>query len=513
MKKTTAILLLAALALVACHKEKTGIYSRAEGDEIIFGAVQQGSDTGLDTKAACSGTTGNVAGTTGTKAAYNGSTESDGYERINWEAGDQLRIHCPQASEPSAKYEDYFVTSSITPSGAKSSAGIDHNAGNIGLRWGTGTHCFYSMYPHPSKGESGIGVDGTEGIATCVLPATQTYGSITQDGTDGDCVASPNSKYLYLAGYATATAGGSGGPVQINYNPAVTTFQITVQNDFDDDSDMTVASAGITTSKSNFNLTGTYQVKLDGDLTTADITQPTPTAQTITMTFSDGTHNYITLAKGKKLTFTIFAQPGQDADEITFWMKDKDGALRQSALKKRDASTWVSFPAFHKANITGLMAPKSSKWYIEIGGSSVVLLDGWTSGGEPNVTQITLKQTELELWCKDDGSGNYTYYDSEAKCTAGTGDKTQDEILINGEFETDEVPTASEITGELAKLVSASVENKSGKTYNLKLQYTAIPGAVDFTDNVIQGNVVVNHVGTNSYATLAVTIHKVTTTS
>ena len=69
-----------------------------------------------------------VAGTSGTnlssKAAYSGSVSS-GYERIDWEDGDLIRIHCAQASEPDTKWTDYVILDGTVESdGSVSSATI-----------------------------------------------------------------------------------------------------------------------------------------------------------------------------------------------------------------------------------------------------------------------------------------------------------------------------------------------------------------------------------------------------
>lgn len=486
-------------------------YSRQPGEEIVFGATLYGADTEI-----------------GTRAGYSGVSFSAGekqYERIDWENGDLVRIFCPQASEPSEHYEDYFVTG-VSADGQSSSASIDHNAGNIGLRWGTGDHYFYSMYPHKDKGLEGTGlsVNLNVGLATCILPSTQKYGSLVQE--DGNWVAAPYKKYIYLAGYAQATAGGMSGPVEIKYNPAVTTFQITVVNDFDDSSVMTVASAGIKTADGY--LTGIYDVNLDSSLGKDDIIL-TPSLSSIEMNFEDpenSSQKHIEISKGKSLTFTVFAQPGQDITKLTFWMKDKDGCLRESALKYRGATDkdWVTFPAFHKANITGLMAPKSSKWYIELGKSTNITLDSWVEVAATNVTQITLDQTRLELWCKETVTGteenckySYKFFASEADAADDGNAIASTDIKINGSFSAQKpndepYPTLQNNSALGSVLQPSVVQGSASEQRKLRLTYNSseIDNALVFgSDGKIREYVFVNHTLTNSYAQLDVIINKI----
>lgn len=480
---------IALLTLLSCNGKEEPQSARAEGEEIIFGAVSNAEST---------------------KASYSGELDADSNERINWQTGDRVRIVCPQASaptdryladHPSDKYEDYTVTS-VKSDGAQSSAGITHPGSNIGLRWGTGLHYFYSMYPCPSDLDQKVNMtdDGTNIKATCILPATQSYGSLSKD-SNNNYTATANPLYMYLIGYATASSTDSG-PVQIEYNPAFTSFEITVQNDFASKNDMTVASAGIFTSESGKYLTGTdgeYQVRInDNKVETADISSGTG-SQSVTMNFSEGNNSYITLAYGKKLTFTLFAQPGHDISQLTFTMTDKDGAVRSSALKYRKATDtdWVTFKALHKSRITGLMAPETSRWYINLGGDKQgdIALEDYQNGYDLDVTQVTLKQTTLDLYYKDG-----EYYKSAEDANAGTGAISSCEIDINGEYEQSGYLSSS-VDSSLSSYIASAIQNKSGKQYKLVLTLTGTPSSE------VSGNVNVGDSNTNSTAHVAITIH------
>lgn len=107
-------------------------YPRNPGNEVVFGT------TAIDY-------------TPVSRASYSAQT-TGGYERIDWDDGDAIRIYCAEASEPSSKYHDYFIkTGTVSASGKLSNAELNHDPGSTGLRWGTGTHNFYALYPSPSE--------------------------------------------------------------------------------------------------------------------------------------------------------------------------------------------------------------------------------------------------------------------------------------------------------------------------------------------------------------------------
>lgn len=351
--------------------EKAGqLFPRTPGSRIVFGSsTRRGSST---------------------KVEYSGDVNSaTKYERINWLDGDVISIYCKQANmadgstaDPAFRFADYSVeTGSVTSSGSSSSARIEPLSGSAFLTWGEeGTmHYFSALYPAPGQGVANEAVKVSENTATCVIPAEQAfYGAApSYDSKTGKTVAEVNPIYLYLAGYGKARSGdeSESEAVSIYFDPAVTTFEFTLVNVFESGNPMTIKRAGITT-EDDIYLSGTYDVNVaginatDGTLRTSDITfdGSDTKSKTLSMNFSPA----VSIEKDEEFTFTLFAQPGSDISKLTFWMTDNSDVTRSFKFRYADKNNskgkdgWVNFTAFHKARITGLMAPEQAGWKINM---------------------------------------------------------------------------------------------------------------------------------------------------
>jgi len=381
------------LATVACEKIIDQLYPRTPGSDVVFG---QSSQRGVDTK-----------------ASYSGTVDANKFERIDWVTGDAIRIFCNEAGLPACKYADYTVTAEITSSGKSSSAKLTHNPEDQGLTWGTtNPHKFVALCPAPGHGVSGTSVKIDS--ATCVLPATQTFSGTTPVLSDGNYTAVPDSQYIYLVGYGSANPGEEGDPVNMYFDPAITTFEFTLQNDYASHGNMTVRKAGIRTASGN--LVGSYTVNVtgingtDGTLSSDDVNTNGLTGNEITMDFSTS----LTIAYGKTLTFTLFAQPGNDITKLTFWFIDDDGYTRSFEFKYADSSKssdgYVHFTAFHKARIHGLLAPESAGWTINM---TPVVAD-WSESSEETEMEsgntLTFTTPAVSTWTEED-KGHLSYTD------------------------------------------------------------------------------------------------------
>lgn len=349
------------VAAAGCTKLLTR-YSRAFGADIVFGSSRSGGSN--------------------TRVAYSGFVGSDKYERIDWLEGDKLRIWCSEASEPACHYADYLVSvGTVTSDGRSSSAKIELEQGKIGLRWGEPgtTHHFSSLCPAPGSGVEGTSVG--EGSVTCVLPSLQTFSDklILPAAAGGDSVVfAPNPNYIYLAGYAEAEAAQEGGEgegeaINIYYDPAITTFEFILHNNYESQSVMTVKQVGITTSKGDNVLSGTYTVDVRGislkdSLDTGAIGDITGGSPTLSMEFKDP----VTVPYGKTITFTLFAHPKYDITNLTFWFYDSEGCKRSFGFKYADKS-WVKFTAFHKSVLKGILAKESAGWTI----NTIPMVTAW----------------------------------------------------------------------------------------------------------------------------------------
>lgn len=402
-KRLVVVISVLALAIVCAACSKTlALFSRAYGQYIVFGTTRNGG--------------------TGTKVAYSGVLDSKDYERIDWLEGDILRIVCPEASEPDTKYADYTVASgSVTSSGRSSSAGIEIVSGQSGLKWGDpGMHHFTALYPAPGTGVDGTGVKPD--TVTCVLPETQVCAGVATLA-DNSCIARVNPDYIYLAGHSTAVAledgDDEGEPVNIWFDPAVSSFEFVLLNDYDSKSDMTVKKAGITADSGV--LCGTYCVDVteisDSDsLDTSHIGEIGGDASSSTfMEFDEA----LVIPYGKSLTFTLFTHPKYNITKLTFWFVDAAGVKRSYALRYKDNSKgvdgWVEFRAFHKSLLRGIMAPETAGWTI----NTIPIVASWGSDENTEIdietgrTQ-TFESVAVVEW-EDGEEGDITLKDKKDK--------------------------------------------------------------------------------------------------
>ena len=369
------------------------------------------------------------SGGAATKAAYSGVKNSDKtIERIDWEVDDTLRIYCDAVSEPSTKWADYVVTD-VTPDGASSTARIN-GTGGVGLRWGTGDHTFYAVYPSPEAGSVATAVSispykpvelkssaskSISGAAvTAKLPAVQkVVGDITTSATDATLkIAAPDLKNMLMTAKSAVynpETGIEDGEVFLAFTPLTTAVQFTITNQTG--AALILSSVSLTSAASALN--GKFEVDIDNASTPAAIdldgdgnTTGTNDIRysraypecTYTGSVSDATRTVtinfaspVTLAynadpaQSGKLTFTFFLQPCQNFDDLTFKLVKSDNSWMSTRLGYTDGSG-IFFPRFKKTSVTGVFVPEGAQWTVNYGSAgsddsdAVTLLTSWDMG-------------------------------------------------------------------------------------------------------------------------------------
>ena len=343
--KTKVLLTVTALVLLAGCQKFGGV-----GSAIKFSAV----------------TRSDVAGT---KAAYS-DVVTGGKERIDWKAGDQIKLAMRNAENLTSTTQDYNITG-ITADGYNSKAGLETDGGGSGLEWGTGDHYFWAAYPSTATlGSASMTVEGT--IADT---QTQTY-TTTNSG-----VAMYNSNQtLYLTAGKLVAEANIGDPISLDFDPAMTTFDFEVGSNTDDDlmirsfeltteyAESEVADANLRALSGGF--TATYNASMVRTLST---TAAIDSNRSITVSFD----SQPALSQTKKVRFRVIALP-QDIQGVTvvFNTTETDsGALgatipKTHKLRLKQSGSWITFPACGKANITGLLIP-GAEWKITFSGPRV----------------------------------------------------------------------------------------------------------------------------------------------
>lgn len=385
------LLVLASCARVA-EEDKASLY---DGKAIAFSAVA-GTDNLPETKVSYSG------------------EDANSKERINWTAGDRISIYCPLSSAvKSASYSVDNISAENETSKAAAVAAVE--AASI-LKWGLATdYTFYARYPDPTwtygaPAESAFRSQSRESDAfTCVIPAEQT---LTRSGTSYTWV--PSMKYCYLTGYGTAT---KGSPVTLNFTPAVTTFEVSIGNDYISGNDaFTVKTVEIISSSKR--LSGTYTATI-GSTPSFDVPASESEADR-KFTFTPNGNTGITVPKDKVLKFTFFACPveieGTAADHLSVKLTLANGDIRTKELK--NGSSWLSYTGGHKYRIDLGNVPDPYSYNIDTDVTDLVIdCQGNLTYGYINVTSTknklgTVSASPWRLQYYDDATASWINFTS-----------------------------------------------------------------------------------------------------
>lgn len=348
--KILAILACATLALTSCQEEDLwggNKYAPAKpGDEIIFGGTVQYKTTRVDA----------------TRTVY-GDKGTSGTE-IKWYEGDMVRIYCAEATlgegETDQKYCDYTVTNYIekpvyengtltnpdtsNPKGdgytSTHSSGLVTADGNPGLRWGTGTHTFYGVYP--TAGQLSAAGDNvaanalklTSSTLEAYLPNTQeparyvaatTFAGENYDGTTNNnakhYTIHPAMRNAYMV--AKQTAKPEDGSVTLTFNPVVAAVEMTLINNSTHTEGNTTTGVPLA-DISLINLTASSPIcgyfkagyNTDGNITCENVSTD-QSYYTVGVPVEDENGEHITLNYGDKITFTVFMTLPEDLSSIS----------------------------------------------------------------------------------------------------------------------------------------------------------------------------------------------------
>ena len=334
-------------AFAACNKPAEEDSARHEpGSPVSFGAESEASFI--------------------TKTSYSGVRDGDKMEHINWIDGDKIHIYCAEAHATDADYE-------VTGTDIED---VIYHKGTIApvaesMKWGeTETHTFYSMYPAP--GYSGVpgevAMDGN--VVTAVLPVDQSFAT----GKTNDVTPTPETYYanMNLAYMTAATTGElySEDKVLLSFTPIVTTFYVTITNNYPDSHVMNLQQ--IILSSATQAMTGKYKT------TITNVAANTNHGKNYTRSYTyaesgwgslvtrTAANSYITydwtggaIASGGSVTVALFALP-QDITQVTLTVVTDEGT---SSLELKDSGGWINFAGGKKHNINNLGVPE---WEYDI---------------------------------------------------------------------------------------------------------------------------------------------------
>lgn len=366
MKVSKVLVVLSAVMLSAsCDRMDSfeGLYSRAKGEEIVFGVS-------------------NSNGGVFTKSEYSGEEieqDSKNYERIDWVEGEELSLACAQVSD--IKTFSYEVAS-VETDGTFSYAGITHDASDEGLRWGDdGDYYFYAQSPESDNLL-------TSGHTHFIIPKDQT-GTGSWDNGNTKYTVAANPDYMHMTSYSVVTKNGStpAPPVDLPFTMLPTVIEFTLSGE----AGMAVKNIGLVSTQ---YLTGRSEVNIASQAKSTQSPKPEYPECTITSSTPEFKEAWLStmttggspveIAEGKSLTGTIFLNPC-NISNLSFCITIKDDdAETYTTFKtslKYASGEWLKFDAHKKYRIKGVVIPEAIEWDVE----GTIFVTAWTNGVNQNI--------------------------------------------------------------------------------------------------------------------------------
>ena len=309
---------------------------------------------------------------TETRTVY-GEDSGTAFQYIDWTDGDVIRIFCDQCEDD--KYADYAAShNSHKPTGDRATV-----SSSTGLKWGTGDHTFYAVYPSPVVNSA---VSFSEGVMSAEIPALQSVSGAVAGSTSK--VASPDMRYQYMVAKTVVSASASS--VDLELLPLTTAIEFTVKNGFDSHSTMNVSYVKLTSD--NYFLSGQFTVAPG---TSGVNNRPICTNRATSASNKSVTINFsspVAVNYGNTLNFTFFLNPGNGGasgiNDITFEIGGTGTGnapfVRRAMIKK--GGVGCAFPTHKKTRVTGLMIPEAIEWNIE----GTLTVTPWSDGINQGIT-------------------------------------------------------------------------------------------------------------------------------
>ncbi|MBR5176814.1 MAG: hypothetical protein IKW89_12940 [Bacteroidales bacterium] len=357
-KKYFCLLTAVLISAVGCNKEgEENGYERRPGLPIQFSAESEASML--------------------TRTSYSGIKDADNMERINWLSGDKIRIYSAEAMGDAAPYADYEVTDFESKTDKFHRASISPVNGS--MKWGDReTHTFYSVYPVPNGTDTKMEAN----VVTSVLPPDQSFAtSKTNDVTPTPGVYYGNMDLCYMTAATKGDHnGGDTDPVWLSFTPIVTTFYVTITNNYSGGHDMNLQQ--IILSSAQDAMTGTYRTTM----TNVDYNTSPRDGHNYTRTYTyaeSGWGSLVTRTEansritfnwtgdvipyGESVTVALFALP-QTIHQVTLTVVTAEGSSSidlksTNSAEQTDSDGWIIFDGLKKHNVSNLGVPE---WEYDI---------------------------------------------------------------------------------------------------------------------------------------------------
>lgn len=392
------------LVAVGCVKESDmNERFRPEGTPIVFSAAT-GYENGDATRTEYSGNFFNTSGDPVSDNQIYSTTTA--YERIDWKAGDNVKIYYTHGSSSESSV---YNVDGITSDAEISDAGVSVAGNNSVLTWTAGNddHVFTAMYPN-------VGFDGNNTIsfngvtAGGLIPSSQTLRLMNSGNYDGKYL--PEMKYAYMLAYKSIASGSSDHDVNLPFRPAFTAFNFRLRMPQTpatgtSGASYKVKSFTMTTLESGASLAGNFSVDIaglfnaDGKDRGAAISNLSVTggSASITASFVDANHpDGVSLSNTSDLDFTLLALPWNITKVVlTLTYLDADGTeVTKSVQLGGHGSAAATFDACKKYIITNTSAGFDEWEYVIDVDNDVVTYGHDAASGGFNV--VSYKQSKAD---------------------------------------------------------------------------------------------------------------------
>ena len=332
-----------------------------------------------------------------TRTVYTGETYEFGgktYERVDWVAGDQIRIFCQEAQNPAEghNYADYKIVSHKNEGGKEDYGYLERVNPNGSLQWGDPSkkHTFYAFYPSPAQ-NSQLEMSGN--WAKGVVPMEQTPLEIT--APDGkNYVAKPNMNYAFMTAKAVMEPGSSN-EVNLSFKSMVTALELELQGP----DQQTVDLTDIRISSDTENLTGPFTCDLDKVATDGypdcTILSTTDDRHTVNVSLVDENGKPFRLTSGQTLKVTVFLLPLDDYQALKISLQTAKG-IKTHDLKNSDG-TIMTVKSHLKNLVKNIQVPanfKANQWLSHM--NDEVLLSQLSIPGSGNSYSYEYSGTDTE---------------------------------------------------------------------------------------------------------------------
>lgn len=309
----------AAMAAVIAFASCTQKDNREPGTPVIFGVSTAGNEVPV------------------TKVEYSGVV-SEGYERINWEPNDRISIYggCRESANPANEGAEYKISSIFQELGRFSKARIVP-AGNSWLTWGEdNVHYFYGIFPKVTSPASSPEVNKIIRAQLESAGAMMTFFARIPRSQE---LKSEPLMYAY-----TSARKNSGNPVNLDFKPAVNTFDIELVNGRMEP--IQLRSVGLESPTQA--LSGEFNIIITAGPEAAAEYIMTPNIYgDVQRTYSNG----LTIGSQARETVRIYTMP-QDINDLTLVLKETNDRISKLPLKNN--TEWINFSKEKKYKLNNI---------------------------------------------------------------------------------------------------------------------------------------------------------------